>query len=132
LRFIDANVFIYVLVKSPKDSYETAKRILHRIEDGEEAFTNTAIIQEVVDWLEYSNRKREAKKFIIAINSYVAMSKVNVTWEDMLAAVDYAEENGIDFVDALTLRTMKKNNVNEIYSNDRDFDRVEWVKRIWE
>jgi len=27
---------------------------------------------------------------------------------------------------------MKKNKTNEIYSNDTDFDRVKWIKRIWE
>jgi len=49
LRFIDSNVFIYVLVKSPKDDYIIAKRILQRIEEGEEAVTNTAVIQEIVN-----------------------------------------------------------------------------------
>jgi predicted nucleic acid-binding protein len=37
MRFVDANVFIYVLVKSPKEAYETSKQILQRIENGEEA-----------------------------------------------------------------------------------------------
>jgi len=27
---------------------------------------------------------------------------------------------------------MRKNNAEEIYSNDTDFDRIDWVKRIWE
>jgi len=132
MRFVDANVFIYILVKSPKEAYETSKRILQRIENGEEALTNTAIIQEVVDWLEYNNRKREVKNFITAINSYLTMNKVNTAWDDMLAAQDDVEKHDIDFVDALTLQTMKKNNTKEIYSNDTDFDRIKWIKRIWE
>jgi len=132
MRFVDANVFIYVLVKSPKESYETSKRILQRIENGEEALTNTAVIMEVVDWLEYNNRKREVKDFITAINSYLTMNKINTAWDDMLAALDDMEKHHIDFVDALTLQTMKKNNTKEIYSNDTDFDRIKWVKKIWE
>ncbi|MFQ6064329.1 MAG: type II toxin-antitoxin system VapC family toxin [Candidatus Bathyarchaeia archaeon] len=132
MRFVDANVFIYVLVKSPKEAYETAKRILQRIEDGEETFTNTAILQEVVDWLEYNNRKPEVENFITAINSYLTMHKTNTTWDDMLAALDHMEKHAMDFVDALTLQTMKKNNTQEIYSNDTDFDRVKWIKRVWE
>ena len=132
MRFVDANVFIYILVKSPKDVYETSKQILQRIENGEEALTNTAVIQEVVDWLEYNNRKREVKNFITAINSYLTMNKNNTAWDDMLAAIDDMEKHDIDFVDALTLQTMKKNNTKEIYSNDTDFDRIKWIKRIWE
>jgi len=125
MRFVDANVFIYILVKSPREAYETSRQILQRIESGEETITNTAVIQEVVDWLEYNNRKREVKSFITAINSYLTMNKINTALDDM-------EKHDIDFVDALTLQTMKKNNTKEIYSNDKDFDRIKWIKRIWE
>ncbi|RLG94819.1 hypothetical protein DRO37_04360 [Candidatus Bathyarchaeota archaeon] len=131
LRFVDSNVFIYVLVKSPKDDYVIAKRILQRIEEGEEAVTNMAVIQEIVNWLEYNNRRREIEKLLTAINSYIAMKKAGVSWSDMIAAIDDMNKYGLDFVDALTLQTMKRNNINEIYTNDRDFDRVKWVRRVW-
>jgi len=132
MRFIDANVFIYVLVKSPEKDYETSKRILKRIENGEETATSLAIIQEVVDWLEYNNRRKEIRSFLQAVNSYITMNKLNITWDDLLTTLDDMDEYKIDFVDALTLKKMKKNKINEIYSNDTDFDRVKWIKRIWE
>jgi len=131
LRFVDSNVFIYVLVKSPKDDYIIAKRILQRIEEGEEAVTNTAVIQEIVNWLEYNNRRKEIEKLLTAINSYITMKKAEVSWSDMIAAIDDMNKYGLDFVDALTLQTMKRNNINEIYTNDRDFDRVKWIRRVW-
>ncbi|MCW4007317.1 MAG: type II toxin-antitoxin system VapC family toxin [Candidatus Bathyarchaeota archaeon] len=132
MRFVDANVFIYVLVKSPKEDYEIAKKILKRIEGGEEAATSLAVIQEIVDWLEYNNREKEVKSFLTAVNSYLTMNKLAITWEDFLAALDNVDKFRVDFVDALTLRVMQKNKINEVYSNDKDFDRVPWVKRIWE
>ena len=131
MRFVDANVFIYVLVKSPKKDYEISKRILKRVENGEAAATNLAVIQEVVDWLEHNNRKKEVGSFLTAVNSYLTMNKLTIPWDDHLAALDAADKCGIDFVDALTLQTIKKNKINEIYSNDKDFDRVQWIKRIW-
>ncbi|HEX9862860.1 MAG TPA: type II toxin-antitoxin system VapC family toxin [Candidatus Bathyarchaeia archaeon] len=132
MRFVDANVFIYVLVKSPNKDYEISKGILERIENGEETATSLAIIQEVVDWLEYNNRKKEVRSFLTAVNSYLIMNKLTIAWDDFLAALDDVDKCGIDFVDALTLQTMKKNKINEIYSNDKDFDRVQWIKRLWE
>jgi len=132
MRFVDANVFIYVLVKSPEKDYQISQRILRRIENGEEAATSLAVIQEVVDWLEYNNRKKEARSFLTAANSYLTMNKLNTTWNDFLTALDDMDEHNIDFVDALTLQTMKKNKINEIYSNDKDFDRVKSIERIWE
>ena len=132
MRFVDANVFIYILVKSPEKDYEISKRTLKRIENGEETATSLAVIQEVVDWLEYNNRKKEVRSFLVAVNSYLTMNKLNITWDDLLTALDDVDEHKIDFVDALTLQTMKKNKIKEIYSNDTDFDRVKWIKRIWE
>jgi len=131
LRFVDSNVFIYVLVKSPKDDYMTAKRILQRIEEGEETITNTAVIQEIVDWLEYNNRRREIETFLAAINSYITMKKAKVSWNEIMEAIGDMKKYDLDLVDALTLQTMKKNDVKEIYTNDKDFDRVKEVKRIW-
>ena len=132
MRFVDANVFVYVLVKSPKKDYEISKGILERIENGEETVTSLAIIQEVIDWLEYNNRKKEVRSFLMGINSYLSMEKLSVSWDDFLPALNDIDEHQIDFVDALTVQKMKKNKINEIYSNDKDFDRIEWIKRIWE
>ena len=132
MRFVDANVFIYILIKSPRESFETSRKILQRIEAGEEAITSTAVLREVVDWLEYNRRKKEIKVFLTAVNSYISLHKTTPSWEDMLSALDHMEAEDIDYVDALTLHTMKKNGLDEIYSNDRDFDRVTWVKRIWD
>jgi predicted nucleic acid-binding protein len=131
VRFVDANVFIYALIKSPREDYLIARGILKRIEEGEEAITSTAVVQEVVDWLEYNNRKAEVEKFLIALNSYVSMKKVAITWADALEAIPYMKKYGLDFVDSLTLQVMKRNGVKEIYTNDRDFDRVEWIHRVW-
>jgi len=132
MRFVDANVFVYVLVKSPKTDYEISKRILERIENGEETATSLAIIQEVVDWLEYNRRKKEIRNFLVGVNSYLSLEKMSVGWDDFIAALDDVDEYNIDFVDSLALQRMKKNRITEIYSNDKDFDRVSWVKRIWE
>ncbi|MCJ7631637.1 type II toxin-antitoxin system VapC family toxin [Candidatus Bathyarchaeota archaeon] len=132
MRFVDANVFIYVLVKAPEKDFEISKRILRRIENGEEAATSLAIIQEVADWLEYNNRKKEVRSFLTAVNSYLTLKKLNITWDGLLTALDDMDKHEIDFFDALTLQTMKKNKINEIYSNNRDFERVKWTERIWE
>ncbi len=132
MRFVDTNVFIYVLVKSPEKDYKISQRILRRIENGEETATSLAVIQEVVDWLEYNNRKKEVRSFLTAANSYLTMNKLNTTWDDFLTALNDVDEYNVDFVDALTLRTMKKNKINEIYTNDKDFDRVKSIERIWE
>lgn len=132
MRFVDTNVFIHVFIKSPKKDYEISKRILERIESGEAAATSIAVIYEAVDWLEYNNREKEVRSFLTAINSYLSLSKLVVEWDNFLSSLKDMYDKQIDFVDALTLQMMKENRISEIYSNDKDFDRIDWVKRIWE
>jgi predicted nucleic acid-binding protein len=132
LRFVDANVFLYTLIGSPKRDFETSRAILKRVEEGEEAMTSLAVILEVVDWLEYNGRKKEAGVFLAAVNSYTEMKKVSNSWRDFPRASAEAEEAGIDFVDALTLAVMRREKIAEVYSNDKDFDRVAGIKRVFE
>jgi len=132
LRFVDANVFLYTLIGSPKRDFETSKAILKRVEEGEEAMTSLAVIQEVVDWLEYNGRKKEAGVFLAAVNSYTKMKKVSNRWRDLPRASAMAEKEGIDFVDALTLAVMRREKIAEVYSNDKDFDRIAGIKRVFE
>ena len=86
----------------------------------------------VIDWLEYNNRRKEVRTFLLSVNSYGSLRKSVPSWEDMLSAIDDMWAMDIDYVDALTLQLMKRNRVDEIYSNDKDFDRVKWVKRVWQ
>lgn len=132
MKFVDSNVFLYTLIGSPKADYETSRSILKRIEKGEEATTSLAVLQEVVDWLEYNGRKREVEVFLTAVNSYAKLRKVSNRWRDYPKASAEAGKAAIDFVDALSLAVMRREEINEIYSNDKDFDRVVGIKRVFE
>ena len=132
MRFVDANVFIYAIVKSPQKDYEISRTILQRIESGEAAATSLAVIQEVINWLQYNGRKREVGSFLLAINSYLSMSKLSTNWDNFFPSLEDMYGKQIDFVDSLTLQIMKQYKINEIYSNDKDFERIEWIKRIWQ
>jgi predicted nucleic acid-binding protein len=86
----------------------------------------------VVDWLEYNGRKKEAGVFLAAVNSYTKMKKVSNRWRDFPRASVEAEKEDIDFVDALTLAVMRREKIAEVYSKDKDFDRIAGIKRVFE
>jgi predicted nucleic acid-binding protein len=79
MRFVDANVFINLIIQAPQKDYEISDRILSRIENGEEAATSLPVIQEVIKWLEYNNRKQEIREFLIAVNSYITLKKIGAS-----------------------------------------------------
>jgi len=129
-RFVDTNVFVYVLTRDPK-FFEVSKRILGRIEDGEEALTSTVVVDEVCVFLEMHGRSGEISEVLSSIRSYVSMEVVSFGVEDMARASRLVEEFKMDWHDCLNVALMRKCGVEEVYSNDRHFDRVEGVKRIF-
>ena len=55
---------------------------------------------------------------------------VDVTKEDYLAAIEMTRDRGLDPNDCLAVEIMRRESVDEIYTFDRGFDRVEGVKRV--
>ena len=52
--------------------------------------------------------------------------------DDFTKALDLLKEYNLDYEDSIHLATAKRTNAAEIVSNDKDFDRVKWIKRLWE
>ena len=70
--------------------------------------------------------------FLRGPDSYTKMRKVGNRWKDYPKASAEAAREAIDLVDALTLAVMRREGVSEVYSNDRDFDKIARIKRISE
>jgi predicted nucleic acid-binding protein len=132
LRFVETNIFLYVITAHPEFG-PRAKRILERIDSGEEAVTSSLVIAEVVAWLEYQGKKPEVDTFLNAVESYPTLQKSETTYGDELRAGEMKRSYPrLEFFDRVYLAQMERLKVKEIYSNDRGFDRVRGVKRIFE
>jgi len=68
-------------------------------------------------------------KYIDAIINNENIKVLGVEFTDMLKAVEISRVYKIDLVDAIAVTLMEKIGINEIYSQDRDFDKI-YVKRI--
>jgi predicted nucleic acid-binding protein len=63
LRFIETNIFLYVITAHPEFGPK-AKRILERIDSGEQAMASSLVIAEVCAWLEYHKRRTEIEDLL--------------------------------------------------------------------
>ena len=110
-----------------------ARRILERIQDGEEAATSSLVVAEVSAWLEHRKRNREVNLFLEMVDSYPTLSKWETTFEDELRAREFERLfPRLEFFDRVYIAQMERLKLKEIYSNDRGFDRVPGIKRIFE
>ena len=137
MRFIDANVFIYAVVKpkrrAPKDIVDIKSRtkaIMERVDGGEPVLTSVVHLSEVANVLEGYLRPGDLNEYFNSI-----LYKENIT----VCAVDrelYRLSNesfliyGVGLNDAVASILMKREGINEIYSYDAHFDKIDWVKRL--
>jgi len=131
LRFVETNIFLYVITANP-DFGPTVREILQRIELGEQAITSSLVVAEVCAWLEYHGMRDKIDTFFKALESYPTLKKCETTYEDELKAEELESQySHIEFFDRVYLAQMLRLKLTEIYSNDRGFDKVTGIKRIF-
>lgn len=129
--FLDTNIPIYASGK--KHPYkEPCQRIILDIADNKFiAFTNTEVFQEII--YRYFSIKELSLGHKVFENFYLLISPniLSVNPEDILLAQALSKKyNSIKPRDLLHAATMVNNNIKDILSTDKDFDKIEEVNRI--
>ena len=73
--------------------------------------------------------------FLDYLRSLVTLTKIETTFEDFLQATTLMKEYGLDekmWDDLIIYSQMKRMKINEIYSNDSDYDKLKDIKRIFQ
>ena len=131
MRFVETNIFLYVIAAHP-DFGSSAMEILKRIELGEQAITSSLVVAEVCAWLEYHGMRDKIDTFFEALQSYPTLKKCETTYEDELNAEGLESQYPhLEFFDRVYLAQVLRLKLTEIYSNDRGFDKVTGIKRIF-
>ena len=133
-RFIDSNVFIYVLSKDPRYS-QRALKILEEAEEGlYDAYTSSLVISQVLAYLERRCKDKAMYMFLEYLESG-PISVIETTLQDFVEAKKLAMLYSLDFSslwdDLVIASQMIKLGIEEIYSNDSDFDRIPRIRRIF-
>lgn len=123
-------MFIYVLDRHPRFG-KVARGILERIERGEEAVTSTLAIQEVCIYLFKRGRPEDVPRFVEALRTYGYLLKRPYLFEDIITAKEMMRAYRISWNDLVMVAQMQREGVNEIYSNDEDFDLIPGIERIF-
>ena len=136
MRFVDSNVFVYALLSSRRplssrdaDLKNRAKHILGRL-DSEKMVTTVCHVSEVANIFEEVAGTEAAANVVRGILASENLSVAPVSPDDYFVAAEISSECGIGLNDALAVKVLRDRGVSEIYSFDRDFDKVPAVKRL--
>ena len=128
MRFIDANVFIYAVLK-PKTALSeavlqkknAAKEIFLRVNAGEPVTTTTVHLSEVANVLEDAAGISFAEDLLSAILTKPTINVEPVSAEDYRESIRLAQKSAISINDALAVLIMERQGIREIYTFDRHF-----------
>lgn len=130
-RAIDANLILRFVTADHPQMSPRCRDLFARVQDGQETvFLPEAALGDVV-WTLRSfykwpvGRIRQFVGDLLALDG-IQMSRKMLVW----AALSLFVEERLDFSDALIAAEMQEVGLNELYSYDRDFDRLADISRV--
>lgn len=130
--YVDTDVIIRLLTGDDSKKQEAATKLFEKVENGDIVLSAPhTVIADAVFVLSsskhYNLSRNKIRDVLVSLLRYTNFKVDNK--QAVLTALDLYASKNIDFGDALlaalTLQTKQKN----IYSFDRDFDRIQGVKR---
>ncbi len=129
--FLDTNIFLRFFLKENESMFQRLEKLFYEIISGNIiGVSNAMIIAEVV-WVLSRSYKWNKEK--ICDNIEFILSTPNIRFKDkviLVNAISIYKEKNIGFIDAYNYSFIRANGINEIYSFDRDFDKLKDVKRL--
>ena len=126
--FIDSNVFFYAKIFD-REYGDACAKILDKIVKGElEVITSTLIAIELANALRKFGLGNEVKEVIDAVFS-LDIRVFEVDSLDVRNAARIYDEFRISPYDCVHAAVMRKAGIVDIISADKDFDKIDWIKR---
>lgn len=130
-RFLDTNILLRYFVRSDPDKARQAKILFDRVERGEErVITSVILVFETAFTLQrtYKVARPQIREMV---GDILSVPGVQLPGKRLcLDALDLYVERNVSFADAFNAVYMRSRGLNEIYSWDTDFDRIEVLTRV--
>ena len=131
MRFIDANVFIYAVLKPKEPLPEAvvqkktaAKEIFLRVNEGEPVITTTVHLSEVANVLEDTAGIGFACDLLSAVMVKPSIDVRSVSADEYRESIQRAQKYSVSINSALALIVMEQQGIDEIYTFDRHFEQA--------
>ena len=134
MRFLDTNILLRYLTRDDEEKAQASLQLLKRVEKNEEkVLTSPLVIFETIFTLQsyYKHPRKEITHLLhLILNVRGLKLEHKETFNKALEL--YADDtfSHVSFADLYNSCYMALHQVQEIYSYDKDFDRMEGIRRI--
>lgn len=133
MQFVDTNIFIRYLTKDDPLKARACYQLFQQAVTNQISLTTTeAVITEVV-YILSSRKTYNLPRTAIRARLYPLLSIPGLQLPDrqtMLRALDFYVIHSVDFEDALIVARMEQQQIVDLFSYDRDFDRIPGINRL--
>jgi predicted nucleic-acid-binding protein len=128
---VDTNVLIRYLADEPSEQAERVGRFFEQIEDGViEVWLEDVVLAEVV-WVLSSVYHASRDEIVAGLLRLLGSPSIKVRDKPALrTTLTHFRDRNVDFVDALLAAQTVSDGGTDIYSFDRDFDKLPGINRI--
>ncbi len=131
MPWVDTNVIVRYLLDEQSDQAESATRLFRRAGAGQVTLTVDDIIVAEAVWTLRSYYRMSRSDIAEALSEFVSADGIDCRdGAVVLRALVLFRERNVDFADALLCARMLDEGDVEVYSFDRDFDRIDGVRRL--
>ena len=131
MRFLDTNIFIRFLTDDDPEKADACEKIFKKAVKKEETlFTTDMVIAEIV-WVLESFYKLPKNEVQDKVEKILNTPNLICPHKDLiLIALTLYSEKNIDYIDAYNALILKEKGIEELYSYDKDYDRIDWLIRL--
>ncbi len=131
ISFLDTNILLRFLTRDDERKAQCALELLMRVERGEEkVITSPLVIFETVYTLQsfYKVPRQTIKEQVLSI---ISMRSLHLPDKNIFyQAFNFYVAKNISFADAYNAAYMLAERISNIYSWDKDFDKIEGITRL--
>lgn len=136
-KFLDSSVYLHAYLKVKREltekELEVKKRaaiILERVDSGESVVTSVVHLSEVLNIVEARLGVQKSQHVLETILSMENISVLDVLRRDYEEALGLATRYTVSPNDALAAALCRRETISEVYSFDKHFDNIPWLRRI--
>lgn len=131
VHFVDSNIFLRFLTRDDPKKASRCRLLFERAINGHiQLETNYLVLAEII-WTLESYYLFNKNKIIPMIESLLNTPNLEIQGADLIAQTMaiWSLEN-IDFIDSFNAAYMKNREIENIFSYDKDYDKIDILKRL--
>lgn len=133
MQFVDTNIFLRHLTGDDPLKAQACFALFKKAQQNQiQLTTSESVIAEIVYILSAKTLYNLAREQIrVRLDPLLSLPGLKLPYrQTYLRALELYVSHSIDFEDALSCAHMERETLNEIYSYDRDFDKIQTIKRL--